>query len=429
MIRSDLLFPEGFLWGSATSAFQVEGGCTNHDFYDWAMRGRIKDGTSPDDAVHFWKYYKKDIALMKKMRHTTARIGIEWARIEPDEYRFDYDAIAHYRDILTEMRNAGILPMVTIHHFSNPMWFVKNGGWANRRAVGMFARYAAEAVRRLGDLVYSWITINEPSVYAVSAYLFGEFPPGKKNIITAFNVMNCMADAHCIVYDLIHDIHRQRKWDAPRVGVAKHLRTFDPLRENSKSDRFAAYLMDRYFNEHYLRRINKKKRTLDIFGMNYYSGDLVSFPMKMEGRPELAKNRLGWDMYPEGFYRLLVRYYERYRLPIYITENGTCDDNDELRPHYILDHVAQMHRAIGDGVDIAAYYHWSTMDNFELVDGLMSRFGLVHVDHESPRRARTLKKSGMLYGAICRANGITRRAVKKFAPEWTSPVERHELDR
>ncbi len=414
----NFVFPKGFLWGSASSAFQVEGGCEHHDFYDWALRGRIKDGTSPIDAVRFWQYYKGDIALMKKMNHNAVRIGIEWARIEPSEGRFDEKALKHYRDILKEMRKAKISPMVTLHHFANPMWLVRMGGWENPRAVGYYLHFVKKAVESLGDLVDIWNTINEPSVYAVSAYLFGEFPPGKKSFRRCLKVMDVMIEAHVRAYAAIHEIHGKKNWAEARVGIAKHLRTFDPYNVNNPLDRLSAHLMDTYFNNRYLEKIGKKGRTMDIFGINYYSGDLVQFPMKMLTRPELPKNKLGWDIYPEGLYRVVKRYWELYRLPIYITENGTCEDGDEIRPHYILDHLYELSRAIGEGVDIAGYYHWSTLDNFELVDGLMSRFGLIHVDHDHPKRRRTIKKSGRMYGEIARSGGITESIVRKYVPDW-----------
>ncbi|HNU92591.1 MAG TPA: glycoside hydrolase family 1 protein [Spirochaetota bacterium] len=416
--KINFLFPAGFRWGSASSAFQVEGGCPHHDFYDWALKGRIKDGTSPIDAVRFWEYYKGDIALMKRMGHNAARIGIEWARIEPSESEFDEKALAHYRSILREMQRSGISPMLTLHHFANPMWLVRRGGWENPETADRYLRFVQKAAKALGDLVDIWITINEPSVYAVSAYLFGEFPPGKKSFRRCLKVMDVMIDAHVRAYSAIHEIHAGKNWARARVGIAKHLRTFDPLRNGNPLDRLSARLMDKYFNNRYLERISAKGRTLDLFGINYYSGDLVKFPMNLLTRPELSKNKLGWDIYPEGLYRVLRRYWDLYRLPIYITENGTCEDGDEIRPRYILDHLYQLHRAFKEGVEVAGYYHWSTLDNFELVDGLMSRFGLVHVDHGHPKRKRTLKRSGLMYGEIARAGGITGRIVGKYAPDW-----------
>jgi beta-glucosidase len=415
---SPIQFPAGFLWGSASSAFQIEGGCLTHDFYDWALKGRIKDGTNPKDAVHFWKYYKSDIALMKKMNHSAARIGIEWARIEPEEGHFDEEAIAVYRDILKTMRGAKIAPMVTIHHFSNPMWLVKKGGWRNRDVVNSFARFVEKIVPALGDLVDIWITVNEPNIYASHAYFIGSFPPGEKNFLAMLKVQRNMALAHVKAYHLIHSIHRENGFGRAKVGAAHHLRTFDPARPSNLLDRFSTYLYKRIFNNGFLSIINRNGVTLDLFAFNYYSGDMISFPLILKGRSELAKNKLGWDIYPEGLYRVIMEYWNKYRLPVYITENGTCDDNDELRPEYILDHLYQVNRAVEQGADVAGFYHWSTMDNFELVDGLMSRFGLIHVDHNSPKRTRKIKKSGELYAEISKENAITPEITKKFLPHW-----------
>ena len=223
------------------SAFQVEGGCPHHDFYDWALKGRIKDGTSPIDAVRFWDYYKGDIALMKKMNHNAARIGIEWARIEPSEGAFDDKALAHYRAILKEMRKAGIRPMVTLHHFANPMWLVREGGWENPRTIDHYLRFVVKAVESLGDLVDIWNTINEPSVYAVAAYLFGEFPPGAKR------VMDATVEAHVRVR---RDTRHTRKKEWASYGPTRSTCAPSILRENNRSTVFARP-MDKYFNNRY----------------------------------------------------------------------------------------------------------------------------------------------------------------------------------
>lgn len=411
-------FPPGFLWGSASSAFQVEGDCLTHDFYDWALKGRIKDGTNPKDAVFFWKNYKSDISLMKRMHHSAARIGIEWARIEPEEGFFDENSIAVYRDMLKTMRKAKIAPMVTIHHFANPMWLIKKGGWKNRDVIDSFARFVDKIVPALGDLVDIWITINEPNVYASQGFFAGIFPPGEKNFFSMLRVQKNMALAHVKAYHLIHSIHKTMGFSRAKVGVAHHLRTFDPARPLNLLDRFSAYLHKKIFNDSFLSVINRNGITLDIFGINYYSGDLASFPVTLKGRVELPKNKLNWDIYPEGLYRVIMEYWKRYKLPVHITENGTCDDNDELRPEYILNHLYQVSRAAEHGADVSGFYHWSTMDNFELVDGLMSRFGLIHIDHNSPKRTRKIKKSGKLYAEISKENAITPAITKKFLPDW-----------
>lgn len=403
-------FPDSFLWGSATSAFQVEGECKNHDFYDWALKGKIIDNTNPYDAVFHYRNYKDDIKLLKEMNHNAARIGLEWARIEPKEGFFDENALNHYSDELSIMKNEGISTMVTLHHFSNPIWFSNKGGWENPKSTDYFLRYVKHAVEYLGVLIDFYITINEPTVLAHQSYFQGNFPPGKKSFMKMVKVNNLLAKAHISAYDLIHSIHESNSWNKARVGVAKHMRNFDPYNSNSFKDRFSTYIVNAFFNYSFLNRImntaGSSKGKLDYFGLNYYSGDMVKFPLKSYEHDGLTKNSLGWSIFPEGFYRILKEIWEKYRLPIYVTENGVCDDNDELREDYLKEHLKSIHKAVKEGVDIRGYYYWSTMDNFELVNGLSIRFGLIHVDHQSLERTRTIKKSGRFYADIIKNNGF-----------------------
>lgn len=191
-----------------------------------------------------------------------------------------------------------------------------------------------------------------------------------------------------------------------------------PANPKSLLDRFSAAYVDKLMNYEFFDIAEKAANTsgngkiLDFFGVNYYSGDLIKFPFKTLCRRELKKNKLGWDIYPEGFYRVLMQVWNRYKLPIYVTENGTCDEEDELRTDYIREHVKAMHRAIEDGADVRGYFHWSTLDNFELVEGTSVRFGLVHVDHESPERTRTIKESGKYYADIIKNNGLIEEEVE-----------------
>lgn len=408
----EYIFPEGFLWGSSTSAFQVEGECTNHDFYDWAVKGNIKDKTNPNDAVFHYKKYKEDIELLKQMNHNAARIGIEWARIEPQEGIFDKYVFDHYRDELSLMKQSDISNMVTLHHFSNPMWLVKKGGWENPEVIKYFSRYVENVVENLGDLIDFYVTINEPTVLAHQGYFEGNFPPGKKSYFLMKKVNSILAQAHISAYSSIHNIHNTKRWKKANVGIAKHMRTFDPYNPKSLLDRISVSFINKLINYEFLEKVmtvkNKhgRKGTLDFLGLNYYTGDLVKFPFKTLNRKELAKNKLGWDIYPVGFYRLLKQVWDKYHLPIYITENGICDDNDELRKDFIIEHLKAMYQSIQDGVDIKGYHHWSTMDNFELVEGVGIRFGLIHVDHQSPDKKRTIKNSGKFYAEIIKNNGL-----------------------
>ncbi|MBO8127414.1 MAG: glycoside hydrolase family 1 protein [Firmicutes bacterium] len=416
-----LKFPPGFLWGSATSAFQVEGGSQNHDFYDWALKGRVKDGTRPDEAVDFWHRYPEDIALMKEMHHNAARIGLEWARIQPEVGTFDQSALEHYRKILTALREAGIEPVVTLHHFANPMWFVKRGGWEAQNAPEHFLRYVGEAISCLADLVTWWVTINEPNVYTTYAYFQGIFPPGKRSFFAAQKVRKHLLLAHREAYRFIHNHYRIRGFSEPKVSVAMHLRTFDSARKTSPLDKLAVKMLHRLFHLQFLDPIAD---SLDYLGLQYYSGDLVRFPLRTLNRPGLPKNALGWDIYPEGFYRVLTWAWQRYRLPILVTENGTCDEADELRPSFLIQHLLQLHKAIKQGVTVLGYLHWSTLDNFELVEGLSRRFGLIYVDHTDPAKPRRIKESGRLFGQIARENGLVISEFDETSESSGSTPER-----
>ena len=412
-------FPADFLWGSSTSAFQVEGDCKNHDFYEWAVKGRIKDGTNPDDAVHHYRKYIEDIELLKAMNHNAARIGLEWARIEPEEGVFDQNAIGHYRDELIRMRNVGLKCMVTIHHFANPLWLTAKGGWKNPTLLHFYLRFVEKVVYELGDLVDFWLTINEPNCYGIMAYFFGEFPPGEKSIPSFFKVSRNMIRAHCLAYQRIHRIHRENNWQEAVVGWSLAWVHFEAAPGNPlhRLGRALAHFLT------LSRFINRIKDSLDFIGIQYYRSDLVRFPFTTTNHPDTPKSKLGWDIMPDRFYEVLASCWKKYHLPIYVTENGVCDDNDELRPAYLVSHLYYLWKAIQSGVDVRGYFHWSTLDNFELVDGVCSPFGLVHVDHAHPDRTRTIKPSGRLYAEIIAQGGLTQEMIDEYGDKFIKGYE------
>jgi len=414
-------FPEGFLWGSAISAFQTEGGLVKNEWCNIAARGKISDGSRPEDAVNFWDYYAKYISLIKEMNHSIFRMSVEWARIEPEEGHYDEGALRHYRNIISAVSAAGIKPVVDLHHHSNPLWLAKKGGWSNRSSVADFRRFTNKVINSLGDLTDMWLTINEPVVLAVTAYMLGLFPPQEKNIYRTFKCIDNLAEAHVAAYEEIHEIFAKNGWGRPQVGFAKHIRCFNPYNPKSVLDNFAVKMHEKIFNRDFFDKITRKVLTLDMVCINYYTSELVKFPLDRRASNNLPKNKLGWDIYPEGFYSVLRRYWDMFHLPVYVTENGVCDDNDELRPSFILDHVYQMHRAVESGVDVRAYCHWTTMDNFECIEGLSARFGLIYVDHTSKGQECSIKPSGRLFGEIAKANGITQEIVARFKPDWSAP--------
>jgi beta-glucosidase len=433
MEQTTMRFPEGFLWGAATSSHQVEGNNSNNDWWEWEKEpGHILDGRRSELACDWWNRAEDDFDLAREMGQNAHRLSLEWSRIEPREGEWDDDAIARYRRMLVGLRERGLEPMVTLHHFTNPLWLVEKGGWETEIVVPLFERYVNKVVEELGDLVELWSVINEPNIYAIISYAGGRWPPGKQNLFLAFRVLSNMLLAHGQAYRVIHRLQPHAK-----VGIAHAVRVFDPARPNSRLDRWAASLPDRIFNQLVLtaltegvlafplalnRRVSELVDSLDFLGINYYTRDMVAFdasrPGELFGRrfyaegAEMSDGGYG-EVYPEGLYRLLKRV-AAYGKPIYITENGLPDEDDDQRPRFLLTHLAAMHRAMQEGVPVKGYFHWSLLDNFEWAEGWTLRFGLIALNVET--QERTVRRGGQLYKEICQANAITQDMVERYAP-------------
>ena len=411
-----------FLMGTATASLQIEGGDTNNNWYRWCEEGKIKDGSHCIRANDHYNRVEQDIALMQELNNDTYRLGLEWSRIEPSSGQWDQAGLDHYRRELTLLQEAGIRPLVTLHHFSHPLWLEDMGGWENPKVVEYFVRYTRKVVEYLGDLVQDWITINEPNVFALTSYLTGEWPPGKTSIPAYLRVLKNMVKAHILAYREIHSLRQTHNFPGQTlVGVANHIRVFDP-EDNARARRVARWL-DYMFHDIVITGMVEGKLSLpmgrnnhplgkgfymDFFGLNYYSRDIIAFKLSNPGMlfgelktdPGLAKNDLGWDIYPKGLYRLCKKYHQKYQVPIFITENGICDADDDQRSQYIIDHLAQVAKLRQEGIPVQRYYHWTLMDNFEWVEGESARFGLIHCDFETQQR--TIRDSGRLYAKICR---------------------------
>ena len=429
-----LVFPEGFRWGTATAAHQVEGSPGDTEWWAWEqLPGKVRDGTRAHPACDWWAgRYVEDFDLARSMGQNGLRLSVDWARIEPREGEWDDQALARYREILSALRQRGIEPMVTLSHFVHPQWLMAKGGWTNEAVVRCFERFATKVVETCGDLVDLWCTINEPNVYAVYSYLLGYWPPEKQDLLSAFRVMRHQLVAHAFAYRSIHRLQPQA-----RVGLAQHLRVFDAFKANSALDRWAAQVQDRLFNATVLSppvdgvlrfplgggKVAELADSQDWIGLNYYSRDMVSFDITQPGllfgrrfsMPGADFSMEGWgEIYPDGLYRLLKRL-QRYGKPIYITETGVPDNDDSKRPRFLFTHLAAAHRALSDGVPLKGLYFWSLIDNFEWKEGFGARFGLIGLDVETGQR--TLKRSGQLYGEISRAGAITREMVESYVAE------------
>jgi len=403
-------FPASFLFGTATSATQIEGHCPTSDWVEFAEQpGRIKHRDTPAVACDSWHRWREDVALQKSLGMGAYRMGIEWARIEPRPGELDHEALETYREQLGALRDAGIAPMVTLHHFTLPSWLARAGGVLAADFPARLATFARTAAKALGDLCTTWITINEPNVLAAHAYLLGVWPPAKKDPVLAWRAQRRLLAAHDEAYRAL----KETRPDA-QVGVAHHLRAVEPAHPTSPADRAATTLFDRVFNEAFARAACRH-RTQDFFGLNYYSRDVVRFSLRhaaelfvARGIPEGAPvSDLGWEIYPAGLGHLVRTWARRSGLPVYVTENGIADARDSKRGAFLVDHLRELERAIADGVDVRGYYHWSLLDNFEWAEGYEPRFGLVEMDYATG--ARRTRESARLYARIAATRSVSAR--------------------
>jgi len=399
-----LKFPSGFLWGAATSAYQVEGNNLNSDWWEWEKRtGRESSGT----ACRHYEFYLLDFDLAKSLNHNAHRLSIEWSRIEPQEGIFVEKELQHYLDVILALKERGIEPIITLHHFTNPLWLAKLGGWENKKVVYYFLRYVEKVVEILADKVKFWITINEPMVYIYHSYFIGLWPPQRKSFLISWRVKNNLVRAHMEAYKIIHGIYKKKKLASPLVSIAQNMQAFVACQPTLKN-KLAVYLRNKLFNFSLISSLVSKK-SLDFIGLNYYSRRLVetsSWGIKhlllddcKNNHHPVKKNSLGWDIYPEGLYALLIKL-KRYDLAVFILENGICTEDDNLRWEYIYAHLKNTQGAISAGVKVMGYFYWSLMDNYEWDKGFVPRFGIIGIDYLSgERRARA---SAVKFAAVCK---------------------------
>ena len=403
-------FPDRFLWGTSSAAHQVEGDNRNCDWWEFEQQpGRIANGDSSAIANDHYHRYREDFALLREMSQNAHRLSIEWSRIEPSPGAFDAHQIRHYRDVLGELREQGIEPMVTLHHFTSPIWFTHKGGWAVRGSEHAFLPFVHHVADQLGDLVTLWITINEPTICAANGWVTGEFPPGRRGDIAGlYRVTSNLRKAHELAYSAI-----KRRWPDASVGLSHHKLLFLPASERSR-DRWAARTsqtaLDRWpVAPGQFRRIVES--TSDFIGIAHYWGQMCAFDagrprdqfirrFNVPGRP-VTKMGLSAD---PSWMRQVLNEVRGLGKPVYITENGLATDDDEWRRRYIVETLSNVLLAIADGVDVRGYFHWTNTDNFEWARGYGMPFGLIGVDRRTLER--TIKPSGYLYGRIAAANSL-----------------------
>jgi beta-glucosidase len=399
---SGTAFPDGFLWGAATAAHQVEGGNVNSDMWEleWATPSIFAEPSG--DACDHYHRYAEDIALMAELGFNAYRFSVEWARIEPEEGWFSRAELDHYRRMCATCIEHGITPVLTYNHFSFPRWFSRDGGFEGAQAADRFARYSAKVTEHVGDLVPWVCTINEANLIAML-------------MVTRFAPVATRDDTE----GLIAPVDGPRSWPSPRLDAmtSAHRKAFDAIKSvrDDINVGWSLALVDMQAAPGGEERLAEMRtaaqldwldvsRDDDWVAVQTYSREFVG-PEGMLPPPEgAATAQTGWEIYPEALEHTVRLAAERSGRPVMVTENGLATTDDDARREYTHAALSGLGRAMADGVDVRGYLHWTLLDNFEWTSGFKITFGLIAFDPET--FARTVKPSARWLGEIARANRL-----------------------
>lgn len=456
-------FPKGFLFGAASAAMQIEKGLSNSDWYQWAkLPGKVVGGENPDDGPDALAHIDEDVKALVDAKANAYRFSIEWSRIYPTKADFDADkpdaaALAKYHELLGKLRAAKIRPFVTLHHFSTPVWLSdvskpkEPQGFERPEMAAAFGEFGKRMGKEFGAEVDDWVTINEPLVLMIGGYVAGGHPPGAPlDLDHMLKVSKMLLDAHVAAYDGLHagDTVDAGTGTKVQVSIAKHNRVFYPDDPCEPQDVTAAKTADYIWNEWMYDQIvfgdvdgdldgvkevkgdPKYKGKVDYLGVNYYGNTLVSARLKLKylnGTPtyaglatDLPKTDMDWDVFPHGF-RQVLKQLGKYKLPIYITENGVGDSQDLNKARYLAEHLFEVGKAIEDDkLDVRGFFYWSLTDNFEWGSGFCPRFGLYRVDYGNPARPRTPTKAVATFQQIAGTGQLTTAQIDAL-PAYSAP--------
>jgi len=412
----DLYFPKNFLFGVATSAYQVEGGCKNNQWCEHERVTRKKNGDfwMPElssEACDHWNRYKDDVQLIKDVGANSYRFSIEWSKVEPQEGVFDELSLQHYAEVCDELLRNGICPVVTIHHYSEPLWFAQKGAFEKMENIKYFVRFAAKLFERLGNRVHLWITFSSPTGYAMPSYGVGMKPPYKKNKQLAIEVMKNVLEAHVRVYKKLKSMPGGGQ---SKIGITKTIYQLDPVHSWDIFAKLFTFMGKNLTNKLFYNFFTTGKlkaripfmvnvthknsdapQSLDFVALSYYSHAGVKGFGRSAYPGEKKVRKEDHTIYAEGLYRALRELSKsvasKLNIPIYVTENGIAPLEDEQdRDLFLKRYLYALSESIKSGVDVRGYFYWSLMDNYEW--GTYSdRYGLYSVDFET--QERTLKKS------------------------------------
>ncbi len=371
------VFPKDFIFGTSTAAAQIE---TAFE-HDW-QGVKAKDGNIFDRTTDHELRLVEDANIISSLA-PYYRMGLLWSKLQRAPHApLHVETVLEYKAFLKDLKSKGVKIMMVLHHFTNPIWFAKQGGWEKLENINYWIDFAKKTIDAFADDVALWNTFNEPNVYASNGWITGYFPPFKNNPVKAAIVVKNMGRAHDEIYSYI----KQRHPNQP-VGISHNAVVFT-------SENILGWFPERLSDWWFMEWVPKYFENVDFFGMSYYAR--VShdpMPITFMNSPEKLK-KLGkahddmWEYHPEGLRTCINRYWNKYKKPIIITESGVADSTDALRQRAIVDYAKILHEALQDGIDIRGYFWWSTWDNFEWNLGSAMRFGLYECNNETKDRTK-----------------------------------------
>lgn len=387
-----LNFPEGFTWGTATAAHQVEGGNWNSDWWAWEHAPDTPCEEPSGDACDHVFRYPDDVALLADLGFDAYRFSVEWARVEPEEGEFSKQWLDHYRRVAATCREHGVTPVATLHHFTSPRWLDADGSWENPATAERFARYAGRVSSHLGDLLGSVCTINEPNVVALYGYRVGVFPPGRASTEARSAAIDTFVAGHRKAVDAVRD-------EAPGVPVGLTLSMADYQAVDGGEARLEAYRSR--MEDVFLEALGGD----DFVGVQTYTRERIGPEGRLPPEEGVETTLMGYEFWPQALEATIRRAHDvTGGLAVVVTENGIGTDDDGRRVAYVTRALQGVHRCIEDGIDVGGYFSWTLLDNFEWVFGYRPTFGLVAVDRRTMER--TPKPSAAWLGAIARSNAL-----------------------
>ena len=387
----DLAFPDGFLWGVATSSHQIEGGNATNDWWAWEHdpdSGCAEPSGDACDSRHRWP---EDVALVAGLGLSAYRFSLEWSRIEPAEGEFSRAELEDYRRLCATCCELGVLPVVTFNHYTMPQWLSGRGGWEAPEATDRFVRFVARADAAFGDLIGMGVTLNEPNVMGVMGYTKGEFPPGVKDLTRHLAVNETLAGAH---RRSVEAIRSGRGGYPVGMGLSMAELAADPGGETVRQ------ASEEILENSFLRAAEGD----DFVGVQCYTRIHLGPEGEAPDDPDVPTTQMGYEYWPQVVEHCVRRTAAFTGLPVVVTENGIATEDDTVRIAYLDAALRGLHRGLADGLDVRGYFVWSLLDNFEWTHGYRPKLGLYEVDRAT--FARREKPSARWYGAVARANAL-----------------------